>query len=80
MYKRQEYDQRAKDDAVTPIGQLVGGDLAPENESDCVPQAMVQDTACLLYTAHCRCGHGRRGVRGDVHVRSQPQHWGRWSR
>ena len=30
-----EYDQRAKDDAVTPIGQLVGGDLAPENEIDC---------------------------------------------
>ena len=42
-----EYDQRAKDDAVTPIGQLVGGDLAPENEIDCLPQAMVQDTALL---------------------------------
>ena len=36
-----------KDDAVTPIGQLVGGDLAPENEIDCLPQAMVQDTALL---------------------------------
>ena len=42
-----EYDQRAKDDAMTPIGQLVGGDLAPENEIDCLPQAMVQDTALL---------------------------------
>ena len=42
-----EYDQRAKDDAVTPIGQLVGGDLAPENEIDCLPQPMVQDTALL---------------------------------
>ena len=42
-----EYDQRAKDDAVTPIGQLVGGDLSPENEIDCLPQAMVQDTALL---------------------------------
>ncbi len=42
-----EYDQRAKDDAVTPIGQLVGGNLAPENEIDCLPQAMVQDTALL---------------------------------
>ncbi len=28
----------------------------------------------------CRCGHDRRGVRGDVHLRSQPQRWGRWSR
>ena len=24
-----------------------GGDLAPENEIDCLPQAMVQDTALL---------------------------------
>ena len=32
---------------MTPIGQLVGGDLAPENEIDCLPQAMVQDTALL---------------------------------
>ena len=41
-------------------------DLAPENEIDCLPQAMVQDTAlldfinevqmyytCLLYTSRC---------------------------
>ena len=32
---------------MTPIGQLVGGDLAPENEIDCLPQPMVQDTALL---------------------------------
>lgn len=41
------YDERAKADAVTPIGQLVGGDLAPANEIDCLPQAMIQDTALL---------------------------------
>ena len=41
------YDTRAKEDAVTPIGELKGGDLAPENEIDCLPQAMVQDTALL---------------------------------
>ena len=34
------YDTRAKEDAVTPIGELKGGDLAPENEIDCLPQAM----------------------------------------
>ena len=32
---------------MTPIGQLVGGDLAPKTEIDCLPQAMVQDTALL---------------------------------
>ncbi len=42
-----EYDARAKEDAVTPIGELRGGDLAPANEIDCLPQAMVQDTALL---------------------------------
>ena len=42
-----EYDARAKEDAVTPIGELRGGDLAPANEIDCLPQAMVQDTPLL---------------------------------
>ena len=42
-----EYDARAKADAVTPIGELRGGDLAPANEIDCLPQAMVQDTPLL---------------------------------
>ena len=42
-----EYDARAKEDAVTPIGELRGGDLAPANEIDCLPQAMIQDTALL---------------------------------
>ena len=41
------YNTRNKEDAVTPIGELKGGDLAPENEIDCLPQAMVQDTALL---------------------------------
>ena len=42
-----EYDARAKADAVTPIGELRGGDLTPANEIDCLPQAMVQDTPLL---------------------------------
>ena len=32
---------------MTPIGELRGGDLAPANEIDCLPQAMIQDTALL---------------------------------
>ena len=27
---------------------------------------------------HCCCGHDLRGGRGDVHLRSRPQRWGRW--
>ena len=42
-----EYDARAKADAVTVIGELRGGDLAPANEISFLPQAMVQDTALL---------------------------------
>lgn len=41
------YDARAKEDAVTPIGVLQGGDLTPENEIECIPQPMIQDTALL---------------------------------
>ncbi len=41
------YDQRAKDDAVTPIGELVGGNMAPDNEIDNIPQPMIEDTALL---------------------------------
>ncbi len=41
------YDTRAKEDAVTPIGELRGGDLAPENEIAEIPQPMIEDTAML---------------------------------
>lgn len=42
-----DYDARAKEDAVTPIGVLKGGDLTPANEIECIPQPMIQDTALL---------------------------------
>ena len=41
------YDLRAKEDAVTPIGELRGGDLAPQNEIPEIPQPMIEDTAML---------------------------------
>lgn len=41
------YDDRAKEDAVTPIGELRGGNMAPDNEIENIPQPMVQDTALL---------------------------------
>ena len=41
------YDERAKADAVTPIGELRGGNLAPENEIADIPQPMIEDTALL---------------------------------
>ena len=41
------YDQRAKEDAVTPIGELVGGNMAPDNEIENIPQPMIEDTALL---------------------------------
>lgn len=41
------YDDRAKADAVTPIGELRGGNMAPDNEVENIPQPMVQDTALL---------------------------------
>lgn len=43
----EEYDSRAKEDAVTVIGELRGGDLAPANETDNIPQPMVEDSALL---------------------------------
>lgn len=41
------YDARAKEDAVTVIGELRGGNLAPENEIAEIPQPMIEDTALL---------------------------------
>lgn len=41
------YDDRAKADAVTPIGELRGGNMAPDNEIVNIPQPMVEDTALL---------------------------------
>lgn len=41
------YDTRAREDAVTPIGELRGGNMAPDNEVENIPQPMVQDTALL---------------------------------
>ena len=43
----QGYDARAKADAVTAIGVLQGGDLVPENEIECIPQPMIEDSAVL---------------------------------
>lgn len=41
------YDARAKADAETLIGELRGGNMAPENDMVNIPQPMVQDTALL---------------------------------
>ena len=41
------YDERAKADAVIPIGELVGGNMAPDNEIENIPSPMLQDTALL---------------------------------
>ena len=41
------YDERAKADAVIPIGELRGGNMAPDNEVENIPSPMVQDTALL---------------------------------
>lgn len=41
------YDERAKADAVIPIGELRGGNMAPGNEVENIPSPMVQDTALL---------------------------------
>lgn len=41
------YDERAKADAVIPIGELRGGNMAPDNEIENIPSPMVQDTALL---------------------------------
>lgn len=41
------YDARAKADAETLIGELRGGNMAPENNVVNIPQPMVQDTALL---------------------------------
>lgn len=41
------YDARAKADAETLIGELRGGNMAPENDVVNIPQPMVQDTALL---------------------------------
>lgn len=41
------YDERAKADAVIPIGELRGGNMAPDNEIENIPSPMVMDTALL---------------------------------
>lgn len=41
------YDARAKADAETLIGELRGGNMAPENDVVNIPQPMVEDTALL---------------------------------
>ena len=41
------YDERAKADAVIAIGELRGGNMAPDNEIENIPSPMVQDTALL---------------------------------
>ena len=41
------YDERAKADAVVPIGTLQGGNMAPDNEIENIPSPMIQDTALL---------------------------------
>lgn len=41
------YDERAKEDALTVVGELRGGNFAPENEITQIPQPMIQDTAML---------------------------------
>lgn len=41
------YDERAKEDANTVIGELRGGNFAPANEITQIPQPMIQDTAML---------------------------------
>lgn len=50
-----EYDQRAKDDAVTPIGQLVGGDLAPETRSTACPSPWCRIPLCWTSSTRYRC-------------------------
>ena len=42
-----EYDTRAKEDAVTVIGELVGGPLTPENDVPGLSQAYFEDTALI---------------------------------
>ncbi|SFQ41336.1 2',3'-cyclic-nucleotide 2'-phosphodiesterase / 3'-nucleotidase [Lachnospiraceae bacterium XBB1006] len=41
------YDKRAKEDALSEIGQLCGGDLAPVNEIPGITQAQLQETAMI---------------------------------
>ena len=41
------YDERAKADAVIPIGTLQGGNMAPDNEIENIPSPMIQDTALM---------------------------------
>lgn len=41
------YDQRAKEDALSEIGKLCGGDLAPVNEIKGITQAQLQETAMI---------------------------------
>ena len=65
-----EYDQRAKDDAVTPIGQLVGGDPGPRKR-DRLPAAGHGAGYCSagLHQRGTDVLHRRSGVRNgsDLH-------------
>ena len=41
------YDKQAREDAESVIGTLTGGVLAPDNETDGIPSAQIQDTALI---------------------------------
>lgn len=64
-----EYDQRAKDDAVTPIGQLVGGDLAPKTRSTPAAGHGAGYRSAGLHQRGTDVLHRRSGVRNgsDLH-------------
>ena len=49
------YDERAKADAVIAIGELRGGNMAPDNEIENIPSPMVQDTALLDFITRSSC-------------------------
>lgn len=49
------YDTRAKEDAVTPIGELKGGDLAPETRSTACRRPWCRIPRCWTSSTKCRC-------------------------
>ena len=58
----EKYDTRAKEDAVTVVGELKGGDLVPETEIPGITQAQIQETAMINLINQVQMYYGKAEV------------------
>lgn len=58
----EKYDKRAKEDAVTVVGELKGGDLVPETEIPGITQSQIEETAMINLINQVQMYYGKADV------------------